>query len=367
MMSDSFEALEGLIKQPVQFEPMELERYDEGRAEADGLVWLYTEEELALGPEPGIETASDGKQANKPVETDAKSKARFEWASKAASQFRMALDRQREHAAVSIPRFTTEEEVLTSAELIDFVERLPARVESTETACIAEETKVDLTEEIVSSVEQRAEEKIEEHAAAASGEAELSDGSREVAETSTNAGEEQNETANGAGEAAIDSHGHRDNDWVEYAPGHFQQRFILAASPLTYTAPDNQRKKRWFMRLFGLVAILLLGSMLPPMLGKLHAPGARPSVASEAAAGTMNHDVPGAALHGRERILTVMAGNGETAQQICERFLVRCDASVMDEMGKLNPSVKDMNALENGQLIKVPVPAARKLVAPALQ
>ena len=59
---------------------------------------------------------------------------------------------------------------------------------------------------------------------------------------------------------------------------------------------------------------------------------------------------------GSGQVLTVVAGPGQTLEQISRAYVGRFDPQLLDEIRKLNPSLTDPNHLEPGQLIRLPLP-----------
>lgn len=117
----------------------------------------------------------------------------------------------------------------------------------------------------------------------------------------------------------------------------------------------GQFSPRSLFRVGALVSVLLIGSLLPSILGHLRptrvkasAVAAGPSAAPQSA---------GRPLSAHVRVLTVMAGQQETIREISIRYVGRYDSDVFEEILKLNPDLKDPDQLEDGQLIRIPLRA----------
>lgn len=112
---------------------------------------------------------------------------------------------------------------------------------------------------------------------------------------------------------------------------------------------------RRLFRVAALVSVLLIGSLLPSILGHLRpnwvkasAPVGSPSTTSRSAGRPMSSPV---------RVLTVMAGRQETVKDISIRYVGHFDDDLFEEIRKLNPDLKDPDHLEDGQLIRIPLRA----------
>jgi hypothetical protein len=113
---------------------------------------------------------------------------------------------------------------------------------------------------------------------------------------------------------------------------------------------------RRLFRVAALVSVLLIGSLLPSILGRLRPNWVKasavvggPSTASRSAGGHMSRPV---------RVLTVMAGRQETVKDLSVRYVGHFDEDLFEEIRKLNPDLKDPDHLEDGQLIRIPLQAA---------
>ena len=113
---------------------------------------------------------------------------------------------------------------------------------------------------------------------------------------------------------------------------------------------------RRLFRVAALVSVLLIGSLLPSILGHLRPNWVKasavvggPSTASRSAGGHMSRPV---------RVLTVMAGRQETLKDLTVRYAGHFDDDLFEEIRKLNPDLKDPDHLEDGQLIRIPLRAS---------
>jgi hypothetical protein len=131
---------------------------------------------------------------------------------------------------------------------------------------------------------------------------------------------------------------------------------IPISSPFTYEPIAQFNVTRRVFRIAALVTVLLIGSVLPSILGHLRptrvkasATVASPSIATQSAARPMNRPV---------RVLTVMAGREETVKGISIRYVGHFDDDLFAEIRRLNPDLKDPDHPEDGQLIRIPLSAA---------
>jgi hypothetical protein len=112
---------------------------------------------------------------------------------------------------------------------------------------------------------------------------------------------------------------------------------------------------RPLFRVAALVSVLLIGSVLPSILGHLRPTRVK---ASAAVAGPSTATQSGHPMSRPVRVLTVMAGQQETVKDIGIRYDGYFDDDLFEEIRKLNPDLKDPDHLEDGQLIRIPLPAA---------
>jgi hypothetical protein len=124
----------------------------------------------------------------------------------------------------------------------------------------------------------------------------------------------------------------------------------LLPSHKTFTQFSLTRR---LFRVAALVSVLLIGSVLPSILGRLRP---TPVKASPAVAGPSTAtQSAGRPLSPHLRVLTVMAGQQETVRDISIRYVGHFDDDLFEEIRRLNPDLKDPNHLEDGQLIRIPL------------
>jgi hypothetical protein len=111
---------------------------------------------------------------------------------------------------------------------------------------------------------------------------------------------------------------------------------------------------RRIFRVAALVTVLLIGSVLPSILGHLRTTRVKAS-AAVAGRSTQIADRP---MSRPVRVLTVMAGQQETVKDISIRYVGHFDDDLFEEIRKLNPDLKDPDHLEDGQLIRIPLRGA---------
>jgi general secretion pathway protein A len=143
-------------------------------------------------------------------------------------------------------------------------------------------------------------------------------------------------------------------------------------SELTYGATANSPQAPWTSRTAMLVGILIFAALcLSPLLAHFMNPWrataasisperaaanfAPPAVASEF--GPMNFSFsadPEDTASGQ--VLTVVAGPGQTLEQISRAYIGHFDAQLLKDILTLNPTLRDPNHLEAGQLLLLPLP-----------
>lgn len=111
---------------------------------------------------------------------------------------------------------------------------------------------------------------------------------------------------------------------------------------------------RRLFRVAALLTVLLIGSVLPSILGHLRTTRVK---ASAAVAGPSTVTQSGHLMSRPVRVLTVMVGRQETVKDISIRYIGRFDDDLFEEICKLNPDLKDPDRLEDGQLIRIPLRA----------
>jgi hypothetical protein len=112
---------------------------------------------------------------------------------------------------------------------------------------------------------------------------------------------------------------------------------------------------RRLFRVSALVAVLLIGSVLPSILGHLRTTRVKASPAVTAPSSATQSAGRSSSPH--VRVLTVMAGQQETVKDISLRYVGRFDNDLFEEIRKLNADLKDPDHLEDGQLIRIPLRA----------
>lgn len=111
---------------------------------------------------------------------------------------------------------------------------------------------------------------------------------------------------------------------------------------------------RRLFRVAALVTVLLIGSVLPSILGHLRTTRVK---ASAATVGPSTATQSGRPMSRPVRVLTVMAGQQETVRDIGIRYDGYFDNDLFEEIRRLNPGLKDPDHLEDGQLIRIPLRA----------
>lgn len=154
---------------------------------------------------------------------------------------------------------------------------------------------------------------------------------------------------------------------------------------LTYEPTQRHGLGRWISRGAALSSILLLGSLLLfPSVGKLNR--AMQSLAVKAVHGAVAHvladspsglatggigSLPSSMANnadpqyiGSRQILTVVARPQQTLREVCLLYMGRFDGELLEEVRALNPRLKDLDQIEAGQMIQLPLPggALRKVL-----
>ena len=128
---------------------------------------------------------------------------------------------------------------------------------------------------------------------------------------------------------------------------------IETTSPLTYEPIEQFKLPRWLFRVSALACILLIGNLLLAILEQTLLSRTKAStVVDGASARTYRADPQGRT---RVRVLTVMASRKETIKDISIRYVGDFDQDLFDEIRSLNPTLKDPDHLEDGQLIRIPL------------
>jgi general secretion pathway protein A len=146
---------------------------------------------------------------------------------------------------------------------------------------------------------------------------------------------------------------------------------ISAPAQLTYGAPSKSSRAPWASRTAILAGVLVfLGLCFSPLLVRSIKPwrataasispdrqaaAAPAAIASEF--GPVNSSFSADPEEtGSGQVLTVVAGPGQTLEQISRAYIGRFDSQLLIQILTLNPSIKDPNHLEPGQLIRLPLP-----------
>lgn len=144
-----------------------------------------------------------------------------------------------------------------------------------------------------------------------------------------------------------------------------------SASQLTYGLPAQSKRISWSSRIAMLSGLLVFaGLCLSPFIARLMEPWRAtaasmsperrladfaPAIASEFGPIDLNFSADPENTESGQ-VLTVVAGPGQTLEQISRAYIGRFDAQLLNEILSLNPSIKDPNHLEAGQLIRLPLP-----------
>ena len=138
---------------------------------------------------------------------------------------------------------------------------------------------------------------------------------------------------------------------------------------LTYTSLAQISVPRWLFRAVALTGVLLLGSLSPAMLKRerparakapttLGSPDSRGSLnpvnSSEAATTTTYSADPQDT--GAGQVLTVIVRPRQTLKDLSLLYAGHFDTDLFEKIRTLNPELKDPNHLEDGQLIRIPLP-----------
>jgi type II secretory pathway predicted ATPase ExeA len=156
------------------------------------------------------------------------------------------------------------------------------------------------------------------------------------------------------------------------------EKNVSAHSLLTYDAPEKSGAPNWRARSAILGAVLLCGTMLLAILVRSQSNRSYPAGASNPAA---NSAAPGAGIGsaasdparadydavpqdtGDGQVLTVAAGPQDTIKDLSIRYRGRFDGELAEKIKRLNPDLKDADHLQEGQLVRIPLPpgALRKV------
>jgi hypothetical protein len=128
---------------------------------------------------------------------------------------------------------------------------------------------------------------------------------------------------------------------------------IETTSLLTYQPIEQFKLCRWIFRVSAFACMLLIGNLFPAILEQALPSRAKASAPIDGgSARTYRADRQGGT---RVRVLTVMASRTETIKDISIRYIGDFDQDLLDEIRSLNPTLKDPDHLEDGQLIRIPL------------
>ncbi len=144
---------------------------------------------------------------------------------------------------------------------------------------------------------------------------------------------------------------------------------ISSKSLLTYNQRKQTGRLKWGFRAAGVACIALAAIAIPAILDHA-APNsnkdltnqqgaskaeANALVADHSGSPPVNYDAaPQETQEGQ--VLTVIAGPQETVKDLSLRYAGRYDDNLSNEILRLNPDLKDLDHLEAGQLIRIPLP-----------
>jgi type II secretory pathway predicted ATPase ExeA len=140
-------------------------------------------------------------------------------------------------------------------------------------------------------------------------------------------------------------------------------------SHLTYNEEKQPSRSKWPLRIAGGTAIVLCAISVPvifnystPKLDKALATS-QTSFRADAKQNTADHSTSAgenydAAPQDTEagQVLTVIAGPNQTIKDLSLRYAGRFDNDLSNAILRLNPDLKDIDHLEAGQLIRIPLP-----------
>lgn len=129
--------------------------------------------------------------------------------------------------------------------------------------------------------------------------------------------------------------------------------FLFGSLLPTDKASGQFNLTRRLFRVAALVSVLLIGSVLPSILGHLRPTRVKASAGAGRSTASQNYRPMSKPV----RVLTVMAGQRETIKDIGIRYDGYFDNDLFEGIRKLNPDLKDPDHLEDGQLIRVPLRA----------
>ena len=138
---------------------------------------------------------------------------------------------------------------------------------------------------------------------------------------------------------------------------------------LTYDAGKKISRPKWPVRSALLVVILLSGTLLLAILGRSESrqaftpaifgpssDGLGPLIPADRLEGTAASYDAAPQDTGNGQVLTVVAGPQQTLRELSLRYVGHFDGNLSKKIYSLNPDLKDPDHLEDGQLIRIPLP-----------
>ncbi|HEV2521194.1 MAG TPA: AAA family ATPase [Candidatus Acidoferrales bacterium] len=152
------------------------------------------------------------------------------------------------------------------------------------------------------------------------------------------------------------------------APASLMQQ-TKSESLLTYNQGKQPGRSKWSLRIAGGAGIVLCAISVLAILNysapKLDNAPAASQTSFRADAKQNTPDDPTSARENYDaapqdteagQVLTVIAGPGQTMKDLSLRYAGRFDDDLSNEILRLNPDLKDLEHLEAGQLIRIPLP-----------
>ncbi|MBI3670702.1 MAG: AAA family ATPase [Acidobacteria bacterium] len=156
------------------------------------------------------------------------------------------------------------------------------------------------------------------------------------------------------------------------------------APQLTYQPAEQRRRSGWVSRTAAVSLLVIAGVLLFPSVRKLDRTALRAAFHTaiqkitpqklwnsrtvSAGLGTDSTGQPvasGAPAHVTVPLtVTILAGPGETLRDVSLRYLGRYDENLLEQIQALNPQLQDLNQIEAGQLIRLPLSPAPRVAGP---
>ncbi len=153
---------------------------------------------------------------------------------------------------------------------------------------------------------------------------------------------------------------------------------------LTYQPAKQPRRSGWVSRTAAISLLVIAGVLLFPSLRKLDRTALRAALHTaiqkitpqklwnsrsvSAGLGTDSTGQPvtsDAPAHVTGPLtITILAGSGETLRDISLRYLGRYDENLLEQIQALNPQLQDLNQIEAGQLVRLPLSPAPLIAGP---